>query len=81
MRVNYNVSGAAITVVPATQSGRWYHFRCEIDLGTGMLNVRVDGVLVASNIQMHPGPISALALTGWDLPGVVSLDNLIGKTQ
>jgi hypothetical protein len=78
MRVNYNVSGAAATIVPSTQSGRWYHIRCDMDLDSNTLDVWVDGSLAASAITMHTGSITELRLAGWDQPGIVYLDNLYG---
>jgi len=78
IRVNYNVSGAATTIVPSTQSGRWYHIRCEMNLDSNTLKVWVDGSLVASDITMHTGAITELRLAGWDHPGIVYLDNLYG---
>jgi RNA polymerase sigma factor (sigma-70 family) len=78
MRVNYNSSGSAATIVSSTQSGRWYHIRCEMNLNTNALEVWVDGSLAASGITMHTGAITELRLAGWDHPGIVYLDNLYG---
>jgi RNA polymerase sigma factor (sigma-70 family) len=78
MRVNYNSSGAATTIVSSTQTGRWYHIRCEMNLDSNTLDVWVDGSLAASGINMHTGSITELRLAGWDHPGIVYLDNLYG---
>jgi RNA polymerase sigma factor (sigma-70 family) len=78
IRVNYSSSGGAVTIVSSTQTSRWYHIRCEMDLVNGVLAVWVDGSLVTTEITMHTGPITALRLSGWDLAGVVYLDNLLG---
>ena len=79
MRVNYSKSGGAVTIVPATVSGRWYHIAFEIDLDGNQLHVWVDGQVVASGIRMHPGPIRSLGISGWDRDGSVLLDNLLGR--
>jgi RNA polymerase sigma factor (sigma-70 family) len=78
MRVNYNSSGSAATIVSSTQTGRWYHIRCEMDLDSNTLEVWVDGSVAASGITMHTGAIIDLGLAGWDYPGSVYLDNLYG---
>ena len=79
IRVNYSPSGAATIIVPSTIPNRWYHIRGELDLDQERLDVWVDGNPVASDILMHPGPITDLGLSGWDRPGAVLLDNLIGQ--
>ena len=82
MRVNYGPTGAAVTVVPATQMGRWYHLRCQADLSTGLLDVYVDDALAASAVPMHPGSIRSVSVSGWEfVPGRVYLDNLVGFQQ
>jgi hypothetical protein len=78
MRVNYSATGASRTLVPSTQSGRWYHLRFEINMVMGTMDAWVDGVLVASGLPMHPGPITALSISSWDRTGSVYLDNLLG---
>lgn len=78
IRVNYSVSGGAVTIVSSTQTGRWYHIRFEMDLVSGVLAVWVDGSLAASEITMHTGPITELRLSGWDYTGAVYIDNLLG---
>jgi hypothetical protein len=78
IRVNYNVSGGAVTIVSSTQSGRWYHIRCDMNLDNDTLEVWVDGSLATSGITMHTGAITELRLAGWDHPGIVYLDNLYG---
>jgi hypothetical protein len=35
--------------------------------------------LVLTDIPMHPGPLTALGISGWDRAGEVNLDNLIGS--
>lgn len=79
MRINYSGSGAAQTIVASTESGRWYHLRFDLDMGAGMVDVWVDGGLVLTDIPMHPGPLTALGISGWDRVGEVNLDNLIGS--
>jgi hypothetical protein len=82
MRVNYNRTGAAANLVPATQNGHWYHVVLELDLDTGTLDAWVDGERVVAGIAMHPGPITELGLSGWDRgPGAVFLDNLLGAGE
>jgi RNA polymerase sigma factor (sigma-70 family) len=78
IRVNYSVSGGAVTIVSSTQTGRWYHIRCEMDLVSGVLVVWVDGSIATTEITMHTGPITELRLSGWDQAGLVYLDNLLG---
>ena len=58
--------------------GRWYAVQCDMNLDTGLVDIWVDGVRVAEDIPMHPGPITSLALSGWDFPGAVYLDDMIG---
>jgi hypothetical protein len=81
MRVNYSPKGAATNIVPATKMGHWYHIRCDMDLDTGKMDIWVDGTKVVSGIPMHPGPIRGLSLSGWDRAGMVSLDNLVGRSD
>jgi hypothetical protein len=81
MRVNYSPSGDAANIVPATQMGHWYHIRCEMDLTTGLMDVWVDGSLAAEDVVMHPGSITDLSISGWDRPGEVYLDNLVGRPE
>jgi hypothetical protein len=76
MRLNYGADGSAVGILPSTVTGRWYHVRCDMNLGSGLLDVQVDGVTAASGIPMHSGPIVSLGLSGWDLPGTVFLDRL-----
>lgn len=78
MRVNYAKTGETITFVAATQMARWYAIRFDMDLDKNLLDVWVDGTLAADDLKMHPGPITALSLSGWDRTGAVSLDDLIG---
>jgi hypothetical protein len=79
MRINYGPTGNdAITIVPRTQLGRWYTIQVNFDLNTELADVWVDGALAARNVPIHPGPIVALGLSGWDLPGYVQLDDLQG---
>ena len=78
MRVNYSPTGAATIIVPTIIEDRWYHIRGELDLEQELLDVWVDGVLAASDIPMHPGPITDLGLSGWDRPGAVFLDDIVG---
>jgi hypothetical protein len=79
MRVNYSPSGAAINILPATQMGRWYHIRCDMNFNSGKMYVWVDGANAAAGIPMQPGPIVGLSLSGWDRAGTVYLDNLLGS--
>ncbi|MGH9258644.1 MAG: hypothetical protein ACRD08_01920 [Acidimicrobiales bacterium] len=60
--MNYSPTGAAATLVPLTQSGRWYAIRLDLDLGAGTLDAWVDGARVATGVAMAPGPITDLAL-------------------
>src|SRR3990172_614711 len=80
MRVNYSPSGAAAIIVPDTISGRWYYISADIDLDTNLLDVWVDGQPMASNIPIHPGPITDLGISGWDRgdDSAVLLDYLKG---
>ncbi|MFQ6021936.1 MAG: PKD domain-containing protein [Acidiferrobacterales bacterium] len=79
MRLNYGRDGRAVVFLAPTESGRWYAVECLMDLDTGVVDVRVDGVLVAAGIPMHPGPITSLGLSGWDRAGAVRLDDLVGS--
>jgi uncharacterized membrane protein len=78
MRVNHAKTGETVTFVSATQMGRWYALRFDMDLDKGLLEVWVDGSLAADNLKMHPGPILFLSLSGWDRAGAVSIDDLLG---
>jgi hypothetical protein len=88
MRVNYGASGEAITILPATQPGRWYHLRAAISLVDERLTVSVDGSVVASAIPIGRGPIVSLGLSGWDRSseqpgastGVAYLDAMLGRS-
>lgn len=44
-----------------------------------LLRIWVDGALIVENIPMHPGPLTHLAIWGWDRTGSVYLDNLLGS--
>jgi hypothetical protein len=81
MRVNYGpTSPQAALFVPADQMimGHWYHVRVEMDLALEQIDIWVDNQLAVSHIPMHPGPITDLGISGWDRPGFVELDNIIG---
>jgi hypothetical protein len=78
MRVNYAPNGAAVTFVTTTEMWRWYHVQLDLDLDLNLLNIWVDDTLAAEDIPIHPGPITALGLSGWDRPGAVYLDDLMG---
>ncbi len=80
MRINYNKT-ATTTLVNSTVMGQWYELRCEMDLDAGLFNVYVDNKLIAGNLKMHPGPITALSLTGYDRNGAVYLDDFLGFSQ
>ncbi len=79
MRINYGADGRAVTFVPTTEMGRWYNVICDLDFASGLVDVWVDDVLQAEDIPMHTGPITALSLSGWDRPGSVRLDDVLGK--
>jgi hypothetical protein len=82
MRINYGPSlSDAVTIVPRTQLGHWYNIQVNLDLSTELADVWVDGVLAASGVHVHAGPIVDLGLSGWDLPGYVQLDDLHGMRQ
>ncbi len=82
MRINYGPSlYEAVTIVPRTQLGHWYNIQVNLDLSTELADVWVDGVLAASDVRVHAGPIVDVGLSGWDLPGYVQLDDLHGIKQ
>jgi hypothetical protein len=78
MRVVYSPSNGTVFFVPATEMGRWYDLRFEIDFSTGTLDIWVDGSLTAAGVPMHPGPLVSLSISGWDRAGRVWLDDLLG---
>jgi hypothetical protein len=78
MRVNYGPRGEAAIFVPDAETDRWYSVRVEIDLAHEQLDLWVDDSLMLSGIPMHPGPITDLGLSGWDRPGQVYLDRILG---
>ena len=78
MRLNYGRDGRAVVFLAPTEMGGWYSVECLMNLDTGIVDVRLDGTPAATDIPMHPGPISSTALSGWDRPGSVRLDDLLG---
>lgn len=76
--VNYNRRGGTKTLVPLTESGRWYHIRGVMDLDREQLDVWVDGRQVANGIGMNRGPIAGLSLAAWDRSGAVFIDDVVG---
>ncbi len=78
MRLNYGRDSRAVVFLAPTEMGRWYSVECLMNLDTGIVDIRLDGIPVATGIPMHPGPISSIALSGWDRPGSVKLDDLLG---
>ena len=80
-RVSSSLRTPATTIVEHTQMGHRYHVRCEINLDANLLDVWVDKSLVVSELEIHPGPIVGLSISGWDLPGAVFLDNLLGSAM
>ncbi|NIP84522.1 MAG: hypothetical protein GTO03_02775, partial [Planctomycetales bacterium] len=81
MRVNYGPGGEAATFLASAAPDRWYALRVEMDLANEQLDLWLDGTRVLSDIPMHPGPITDLEISGWDRPGAVFLDELIGFAQ
>jgi len=96
MRANYGPSGQIADIVPAGEMilDRWYRVRLEMDLSTERLDVwaapyaesgddRGIARLVrrATGLAMRPGGITGLDLWGWDRPGDVVIDNLVGYAQ
>lgn len=79
MRLNYGPTpGQAYTFLHQTEMGRWYDIRLEINLDAELVSVFVDDALAASNIPIYPGHITNLGISGWDRPGKVDLDDLLG---
>jgi hypothetical protein len=58
-------------------SDTWYQVILELDLDQGFTNIWVDGVLVASGLQIELDSLYALTVSGWDVPGFAEFDNLI----
>ncbi len=82
MRLNFGpASGQAYTFLPQTVMGQWYDIRLEIDLDTELVSVFVDDTLAVSGLPVNPGPITDLGISGWDRPGKVELDDLLGVKQ
>jgi hypothetical protein len=48
-----------------------------MNLDTGAIDLRLDGILVAPGIPMHPRPMTSIALSGWGRPRSASLDDLL----
>jgi hypothetical protein len=80
MRVNHS-SAPSVNIVNTTTMGRWYDIRCEMDLDAKLLDVYVDETAAIRGVALQPGPIVALNIAGWDLPGSVYLDNLYGMPR
>lgn len=79
MRINYGPTQRdAVPILTRTQLGHWYTIQVNFDLNTELAQVWVDGVLAARDVPIHPGPVTDLGLSGWDLPGYVQLDDLHG---
>ncbi|WP_420630626.1 TolB family protein [Candidatus Leptofilum sp.] len=79
MRINYGPApGQAFTFVCATQMDTWYDILVRIDLDNQLASVWVDSNLAAQNIPIYPGSITNLGISGWDFPGSVHLDDLLG---
>ena len=80
MRVNYHPNGAFQTIVPATQEGRFYTIRVDINMAGNFAAVYVDGLITAANFPVQSGPITGLSVTGFvsGTPARVQIDNLLG---
>src|SRR5262249_7175290 len=82
MRVNHNYNFNTTNLLPGGgASFGWHHFRCELDLNSNYFNIYIDGVPRALYLPMQPGPITAVSVTGFQIPGRpgnVRLDNVLG---
>lgn len=94
LRLNYGPTSAENVVIVAPEEmirDRWYHVRLLIDLTTSVVDVWAGpyglpgedfGIArllrKATSVPIHPGRITGLDLWGWDLPGSVHVDNLVG---
>jgi hypothetical protein len=82
MRVNHFFNSITTNLLPAGgASFGWHHFRCEVDLNSNSLAIFIDSQLRAAFLPMQPGPITAVSVTGFQIPGrpgFVRLDNLLG---
>lgn len=78
MRLNHSLTQAAPLVGP-TVMGHWYYIELDIDLDQHRINAAVDGVPLAFQLPISVGPITGLSISGWDVPGSVTLDDLRGE--
>jgi hypothetical protein len=78
IRVNYHPNGAAVTVVNPTVSSTPYDFRVDVNLGSNLADVYVNGILVAVSLPVQAGPITSLDVTGFvrGNPATVLIENL-----
>jgi len=83
MRVNHFSNSITPPLLPGGGSSfGWHHVRVEIDLNANFFNVYIDGLARAFSLPMQPGPITAVSVTGFQIPGrpgLVRLDNIVGN--
>jgi hypothetical protein len=78
IRVNNFPTDGAITIVEDVADRKKMHIKLEMNLDSETMWIWVNGKQAATHQPMHPGPITGLSLSGWDLNGSVYLDNIIG---
>lgn len=78
MRLNHSLTASAPLVGP-TVMGHWYYIELDLDLDHHWINAAVDGVPLAFQLPIQAGPLTALSISGWDVPGSVTLDDLRGE--
>lgn len=77
MRLN-NSPTTAINFVSQAVPQRWYQIKVVFDLGANIADLYLDGVLVLNDVAIAAGPITGIAVTGFDAPGYVLLDDVRG---
>jgi len=80
LRLNYDPSGASVILAGALVPGANYDVRVDFDLGTGHFDAFVNGAASGSGTMSQTNRrIATLGLSGWDVPGSVVMDEIIGQ--
>ncbi|MGI0014531.1 MAG: FlgD immunoglobulin-like domain containing protein, partial [Nitrososphaera sp.] len=80
MRLN-NSPSSAVNFLLQTVPQQWYTVKVVFDLGTNLLDLYLDGVLVLNDVTIGAGAISGIAVTGFSAsPNYVLLDDILGYT-
>ena len=81
LRLNYDPSGASLGLVGTLVQGQMYALRVDFDLGSGHFDAFVNGAAVGGGTMSQTNRrIATLGLSGWDLPGSVTFDDIVGQS-